>query len=94
MTLAEQREKLVDAIGRARFTLTDWDSAPPEIKENMRYNIEQTFATISAAGCAIIGQEVTQEMIVEGERWGAKRDLAAGIFKAMLAAGDLGRKPE
>ena len=79
MTLAEQREKLIelldDAIGEQWY--------PAEL-----------LATISAAGFSIVGPEVTAEMVeagitsANGETiWVSKR------FKAMLAAGDLARKP-
>jgi len=82
MTLAEQREKLLSTIIGTGYVLpaqADW-----------------LLRAISAAGFSIVGPEVTEEMRCEGHTayinsHGSSYDT---IFKAMLAAGDLARKPE
>ena len=84
MTLAEQREKLIelldDAIGEQWY--------PAEL-----------LATISAAGFSIVGPEVTDGdfdnfyYAFVGHKGGVKESLKAGL-KNMLACTDLGRKPE
>ena len=88
MKLAEQRKKLVKAIE---------DSM---IERNVPISIARVcaggvLAAASAAGFSIIGTEVTEDMAEKGSvvplsMRGMKWE---GIFKAMLAAGDLARKP-
>ena len=99
MTLEEQRAKLIEMMCKARYEhgLVDnecagkWETVARTFKEMWRARESAVLAALSAAGFSIVGPEVTEEMITEGERWGARRDLVAVIFKAMLAAGDLGK---
>ncbi len=84
MTLAEERERL------AAMLLKEYYKA----YENTGTQLEGmlgAFAAISAAGFSIVGPEVTEEMVCDGSWFSS--DPARG-FKAMLAAGDLARKPE
>ena len=77
MTLAEQREKLVEIIDEA----IDGQWMPDALLH-----------AISAAGFSIVGPEVTEEML--DAWWSMSDDAPISEFKAMLAAGDLARKPE
>ena len=97
MTLAEQRERLVEAMAKAaRRRAEERMIVPlsPNDRELHWYeldNMRAAIAAISAAGFSIVGPEVTEEML---DAWSMSDDAPISEFKAMLAAGDLARKPE
>ena len=97
MTLAKQREKLIFDIA---WAMAEWsgdlkarafDELPPYLQKMYLAGGEAIASAISAAGFSIVGPEVTEEML---DAWSMSDDAPISEFKAMLAAGDLARKPE
>ena len=100
MSLVEERKKLIEAVAESRATrlYPSWEKLRDDWRDFYREGAAKDITAISAAGFSIVGPEVTEEMDAAGaksiEQIGDAETVIAGIFKAMLAAGDLGRKPE
>ncbi len=94
MTLAEQREKLAEKMAKAVRRRTEHRTRAALDESELHWheldNMRAAIAAISAAGLAIVGPEVTEEMLHAGVSiWGDPN--VKRVFKAMVAAGDLGR---
>ena len=92
MTLAEQREKLIELMNKTyigAWYKADVNGLPWTNEEAMGGVLD----AISAARFSIVGPEVTLDMLDAAQRHFRKHGYAEEIFKAMLAAGDLARKP-
>ena len=110
MTLAEEREKLIetmaDVLFRHEYGATaglvaekDWAIGqglewPTCTIKKLYCQATEILPAISAAGFSIVGPEVTLEMLDAATRHFRKHGYAEEIFKAMLAAGDLGKAKE
>ena len=88
MTLAEQRGALIAAMKAGLRDKIHIISGCCATDDEI---IKDQLAAVSAAGLSIIGTEVTEKMRLEGYR---EYGDVEKIFKAMVAAGDLARKPQ
>ncbi len=95
MTLAEEREELIEMMAQAGGG-DAWTLSTNFQKDRERHKMRRVLTAISAAGLSIVGPKVTDDMFKAAYQEDPIGSLHSyyDCFKAMLAAGDLARKPE